>query len=55
VKGELSVVIDVNLERVAHELLANGTDLLGEGGAEHHNLLVGGGGTEDLLDITAHV
>lgn len=55
VKGELSVVIDVNLERVAHELLANGTDFLGESGAEHHNLLVGGGGTENLLDITAHV
>jgi hypothetical protein len=55
VKGELGVVIHVNLKRVAHELLANGTDLLRQGGTEHHNLLVGGGGTEDLLDITAHV
>lgn len=55
VQGELGVVIDVDLERVAHELLADGADLLGQGGAEHHNLLVGGGGTEDLLDVTAHV
>lgn len=55
VKSELGVVIDVDLQRVTHELLANGTDLLGESGAEHHNLLIGRGGTEDFLDITAHV
>lgn len=55
VKGELGIVINVDLERIAHELLANGADLLGESGAEHHNLLIGRGGTEDFLYITAHV
>lgn len=55
VQSELGVVIDVHLERVTHELLADGADLLGEGGTEHHNLLVGGRGTEDLLDVAAHV
>lgn len=55
VEGELGVVVDVDLKRVTHELLADGADLLGQGGAEHHNLLVGGGSTEDLLDVTAHV
>lgn len=55
VEGELGVVINVDLQRVTHELLADGADLLGQGSAEHHNLLVGGGGTEDLLDIAAHV
>lgn len=55
VKSELGVIVDVDLERVSHELLADGANLLGEGGAEHHNLLVGGGSTENLLDIAAHV
>lgn len=55
VEGELGVIVNVNLERVPHELLADGTDLLGESSAEHHNLLVGGGGTENLLHVTAHV
>jgi hypothetical protein len=55
VKSELGVVINVDLQRVAHELLADGADLLGEGGAEHHNLLVGGGGSENFLDIATHV
>ena len=55
VQSELGVVIDVHLERVAHELLADRADLLGEGGTEHHNLLVGRGGAEDFLDVTAHI
>jgi hypothetical protein len=55
VEGELGIVIDIDLQRVTHELLANGSDLLGEGGTEHHDLLVGGRGTEDFLNITAHV
>lgn len=55
VEGELGIIIDIDLQRVAHELLADGTNLLGEGGTEHHNLLVGGSCTEDFLDITAHV
>lgn len=55
VEGELGVVIHVDLERVPHELLANGSDVLRESGAKHHNLLVGGSSTEDLLNVAAHV
>ena len=40
---------------VRHELFARRTDVLGEGGAEHHHLLVVGCDTEDLLDIPSHV
>lgn len=55
VEGQLCLVIDVNLERVLHELLADETDLLVQGGREHHDLLVVGSLTENALDITAHV
>lgn len=55
VEGELGVIVNVDLERVAHEFLADGSNLLGEGGAEHHDLLVGGSSTENLLNVAAHV
>ena len=55
VKGELSIIVDVDLQRVTHKLLADGADLLGESGTEHHDLLVGGGGAENFLDVTAHI
>lgn len=55
VEGELGIVIDIDLQRVVHKLLADGTNLLGEGSTEHHDLLVGGSRTEDFLHITAHV
>ena len=55
VEGELGLVVDVDLERVLHELLADWPDLLREGGTEHHDLLLGWCGTEDLLHIAAHV
>jgi hypothetical protein len=55
VKGELGLVVNVDLQRVTHELLADGTGLLGQGGREHHNLLLCWGSTEDLLDVAAHV
>lgn len=55
VKCELCLVIDVDLERVLHELLADRSSLLGEGGTEHHNLLLSRSGAEDLLNVTAHV
>lgn len=45
----------VGLHYVVHELLADWPDLLGEGGAEHHHLLLVGSGFEDLLHISAHV
>jgi hypothetical protein len=38
-----------------HEFLANRTDLLGQGGGEHHDLLVVWRRAEDILNISAHV
>lgn len=55
VQCELGLIVDVDFERSLHELLADGSDLLGKGGRKHHNLLLLGGGAEDLLHITAHV
>lgn len=40
---------------VLHKLLASLTNGLGEGRTEHHDLLVLGCSTEDLLNVTAHV
>ena len=55
VKGELGLVVHVNLHGIVHELLAHGANLLGQGGGEHHHLLVVGGHLEDLLHVRAHV
>lgn len=55
VKSELGVFIDVVLRRVLHELLADRLDLLGQGGREHHNLLLLGSRAEDVLNIGTHV
>jgi hypothetical protein len=55
VESELGLVINVDLQGVAHELLADGTGLLGKGGREHHNLLLCWGSAEDFLHIAAHV
>lgn len=40
---------------VGHELLADAPDVLGEGGGEHHDLLVVRRHLEDLLNVRAHV
>ena len=55
VEGQLGFIVDVDLEWVSHKLLADGSNLLRESGAEHHDLLLGRSGTEDFLNITAHV
>lgn len=55
VKSQLSLIIYVNFEWVLHELLADWSDFLRERGAEHHDLFLGRGRTEDLLHITAHI
>lgn len=40
---------------ILHEFLADGTDFLGEGGGEHHDLFVFRGGPENILNIPSHV
>ena len=40
---------------ILHELLADGADVLGEGGREHHHLLLVGGVAEYLLHVPSHV
>jgi hypothetical protein len=55
VQRQLGVVVDVQLKRVLHELLADRARCLRERGAEHHDLLLGRRGPEDLLDVAAHV
>lgn len=54
-QSELSLVIHVNLKRVLHKFFANGTNLLGECGAEHHNLLLCRRSSEDVLDVSTHI
>lgn len=55
VKSELGILVDVVLGGVLHELLADGLDLVGQSGREHHDLLLLGSGTENLLDVATHV
>lgn len=55
VQRQLGVFVNVMLGRVLHELAADGLDLIGKGGAEHHDLLLLRRGPEDLLDVASHV
>jgi hypothetical protein len=55
VKCQLLLVVDIDLQRISHELLADNACVLGERGGEHHHLLVGWGSPEDRLYIVAHV
>merc|ERR1719264_2520225 len=55
VQGELGLIVDVHLHRVLHELLADWSDVLGEGGAEHHHLLLVGSSAENLLHVAPHI
>ena len=55
VKRELGLVVDVYLEWVLHEFLANGSNLLCQRGTEHHNLLLCGSGTKDVLNVATHI
>jgi hypothetical protein len=55
VESELGLIVDVDFERVSHEFLANRSNLLRESGTEHHHLLLGRGGSEDLLNVATHV
>ena len=55
VQGELGLAVDVDLQRILHEFLGDRSDFLRQSRAEHHDLLLGGSGTEDLLHIAAHI
>jgi len=55
VQSKLGVTVNVDLEGILHELLADWLDLRGEGSTEHHNLLLGRSGSEDILDIASHI
>ncbi len=55
VKGQLGFIVNEQLGWVLHELSADGANLLGESGAEHHDLLLRWRGTEDLLYVASHV
>lgn len=55
VKGELRLLLLDVLAGVPHELPADGKDFGRESGGKHHDLLLGGRGTENLLNVTAHV
>lgn len=55
VQSELGLVVNVDFEWVLHELLADGPGLFGQGGTEHHDLLLLWGSSEDLLHVSAHV
>ena len=55
VECEFSLVINVNFQRVLHEFLADRSDFLGQGGAEHHDLFLSWGSTEDLLYVPPHI
>lgn len=55
VQCEFGLVINKDLKRILHKLLADGSNFLRKGGAEHHHLLLSRSGAEDLLNIAAHV
>jgi hypothetical protein len=55
VKGEFRLLLLDVLAGVSHEFPADRKNLLRKRGGEHHDLLLGGCNTEDLLHIAAHV
>jgi len=55
VESEFALVLNEDFRRVAHELLAGVLDVSGEGGGEHHDLLVVGSLLENVLDVSSHV
>lgn len=55
IEGKLCLIINVDFERVLHEFLANGANLLGKSGTEHHDLFLWRCSSEDLLNIATHI
>jgi len=54
VQSQLALVFDEHLSLVLHELAADQLDVTGQGGREHHHLLVVRGLCENFLDIASH-
>jgi hypothetical protein len=54
-KSQLGLIVNVDLKRATHKLLADRTSSSRESGAEHHDLLLSGSSTENLLHIAAHI
>ena len=55
VKGQFCIIINVDLQRVLHKLLADGSNLLRQSGAKHHHLFLSRCSTENGLNITTHI
>lgn len=55
VESKLRLVIDVDLQWILHELLADRFGLVGKCGRKHHDLLLRWRGAEDLLNIATHI
>ena len=55
VQGKLGLVVNIDLKGVLHELLADRTNIMGERGRKHHDLLLGSCSSEDVLNIATHV
>ena len=54
-EGEFVLVIDKNFEGLVHELTADLTDVLRQGGGEHHDLFLKRSALENLLHVTSHI
>ena len=54
-QSELGLIVHVDFKGILHKFFANGTNLLGECGAEHHDLLLCRRSSEDVLDVSTHI
>jgi len=55
VERKIGTIIDVNLERVVHKLLADWPDFRAQSGRKHHYLLLTRSQFEDSLDVSSHI
>lgn len=55
VQSQLCLVVDIDLQGILHELLADGSSFLGQRSREHHDLLLGRGCAENFLYVATHV
>ena len=55
VQCEFCLVVDINLQRILHELLAYGANVLSQCSTEHHDLLLSRGSAENILNVASHI